>query len=207
MAQRWFDLIPGGQLCRAGGNGPNHPSQLYAVRKYVKPGMSFLDIGCGAGTTIEALLSEKIDVKYRGVDRAKKQINWCRKMWPDQEFELEDAEHLEEKDASWDAAYSRHLVDHMPSFEIGLDEHCRVAKKLVIIVLWVTPDPEGEEHHIKPIFDHGKVWEGEFTNQYSKKKMMDSIGKKKDWKLLEWADEVGAEFSGHNTVIVLEKNG
>ena len=50
----WFSTPDSPTLCRGGGNGPNHPSQLYAM-KYVRPRMTFLDYGCGSATTYEAL--------------------------------------------------------------------------------------------------------------------------------------------------------
>src|SRR5437667_151849 len=80
-------------------------------------------------------------------------------------------------DKSWDVVYSRHVVDHMASFEDALDEHCRVAKKLVIIVLW-RPLGNGEEHEIKHIVDQGKVYENEYTNDYSRKKVLEALAQK-----------------------------
>ena len=41
----WFNTPDTHTLCRGGGNGPAHPSQLYAIKKYVERGMYFLDYG------------------------------------------------------------------------------------------------------------------------------------------------------------------
>lgn len=211
----WFNTPDTNTLCRAGGNGPQHPSQLYAIKKYVKPEMSFLDYGCGSGTTLEALIKYWINkinlqmsIDYKGMDIIPKNVEWCRQQWPQFNFEVNTELHkITQPDKSWDVVYSRHVVDHMRSFEEALDEHCRVAKKLVIIVLW-RPLGEGGEHQIKNIVDQGKVYENEYTNDYSREKVVEACnGKSKEgWKTLEITEGVGKEVKGWDTVIVLQKS-
>ena len=116
----WFSTPDSNTLCRGGGNGPDHPSQLYAITKYVEPGMSFLDYGSGSGTTLEAL--EKAELfeiaeKYKGLDIIPKNVEWCRENFPEGDFEVNKTIHkIDQPDKSWDVAYSRHVVDHMDSF-------------------------------------------------------------------------------------------
>src|SRR3990167_9752431 len=134
----WFNTPDTWTLCRAGGNGSEHPSQLYAIKKYVESGMSFLDYGAGSATTLEALLNyakDKSDfyVNYLGVDIIPKNVEWCKENFKDFNFEVNPTLHkIDQPDQSWDVVYSRHVVDHMDSFEKALDEHKRVAKKLEI---------------------------------------------------------------------------
>src|SRR3990167_10144072 len=137
----WFNTPDTETLCRAVGNGPAHPSQLYAIRKYViiltnQEKIGFLDYGCGSGTTYEAIKSEyglNTNIDYKGLDIIPKNINWCRLQWPGANFQVNPSIHkIDEPDQSWDVVYSRHVVDHMDSFEKALDEHKRVAKKLEI---------------------------------------------------------------------------
>lgn len=205
----WFNTPDTDTLCRGGGNGPNHPSQLYAIKKYVKLGMTFLDYGCGSGTTYEAWLEYQIGhppFDYKGVDIIPKNVEWCQKQWPLADFEVNPSLHkIDQPDKSFDVVYSRHVVDHMKSFEEALDEHKRVSKKLVIVVLWV-PLSTSDDHQIKNIVDQGKVYEDEYTNSYSKKRVLEYLNNDIHWKLLELTEEVGSEVSGHNTVIVLERN-
>lgn len=214
----WFNTPDTNTLCRAGGNGPYHPSQMYAINKYVKEGMSFLDYGSGSGTTCEALTSsewlsatdaEQDKLYYKGVDIIPKNVEWCNMEFPLQSFEHNPSLHkIDQPDNSFDVVYSRHVVDHMRSFEEALDEHCRVAKKLVIIVLWV-PLAMTDEHQIKNIVDNGQTYENEYTNSYSRYLVLNALNKKEQqgWKLEEITDDVGSHIKGHDTVIVLSKNG
>ncbi len=207
----WFNTVFPGTLCRGGGNGPNHPSQLYAVRKYVKEGMSFLDVGCGNATTAEALKDAQIKVKYKGVDMIPKHIEWCKQAFPEFEFAIEDGEELSEKDQSWDVVYSRHVIDHMPSFERALDEHCRVAGKLVIAILWYSFCDQ-DEHIIKNIvdgpLDARVTYSAEYLNQYSRPKVKEYLENKKGWRLLELTEGFQNNVGGaaqKDTIIVLER--
>lgn len=210
----WFDTPDTHTLCRAGGNGPDHPSQLYAIEKYVSPGMTFLDYGCGSATTLEALIKKGLvnedtqsqGIYYKGVDVIPKNITWCQENWPKSNFEVNPTIHkIDQPDKSWDVVYSRHVVDHMNSFEEAMDEHCRVSKHLVIVVLW-RPLGESDEHQIKHIIDQGKIYENEYTNDYSRKKVMEWIeAKKPEWELVELAEGVGKEVKGWDVVIVLQR--
>lgn len=210
----WFNTPDTHTLCRAGGNGPAHPSQLYAIKKYVKQGMTFLDYGCGSATTLEAMHDEGthdwlVDC-YTGVDIIPKNTKWCQETFPDFHFEHNPSLHkIDQPDKSFDVVYSRHVVDHMKSFEGAMDEHKRVAKKLVIVVLW-TGLVNSEEHEIKNIVDQRglpteKLYPDEYTNNYSRKKVTAYLESDPEWELLECTDDVGAEVSGHDTVIVLRR--
>lgn len=210
----WFNTPDSHTLCRAGGNGPNHPSQLYAIDKYVKPGMTFLDYGAGSGTTYEALLNrDEPMVKYTGLDIIPKNVDWCNQHFNTDVFKWNKSIHkIDQPDQSFDVVYSRHVVDHMANFEDAMDEHLRVAKKLVIVVLWV-PFATASEHEIKNIVDHRgtpeeMTYTNEFTNSYSKEKVMEYLAKKQQqgWKLLELTEGVGAEVKGHDTVICLQRS-
>lgn len=221
--QLWFNTPDTATLCRGGGNGSQHPSQLYAIKRYVNFEMTFLDYGCGSATTLEALLnywdkvagdwklfdaSKLLAKNYKGVDIIPKNIEWCKEQWPYIDFEVNPSIHkIDQPDKSWDVVYSRHVVDHMKSFEDAMDEHCRVAKKLVIVVLWYS-FAKGDEHEIKNI-DYrpsgGELYPDEYTNSYSKKLCMDYLENKEGWEILEVAENVGAEVSGRDVVIVLKR--
>lgn len=208
----WFNTPDSPSLCRGGGNGENHPSQLYAIKKYVKDGMSFLDYGAGSGTTYEALQKAGIKLEYMGLDVIPKNAEWCNEHFKTDVFKFNPTLHkIDAEDKSFDVVYSRHVVDHMESFEKAMDEHCRVSKDLVIVVLWV-PFSTQDEHEIKNIVDHrGQpneiLYPNEYTNQYSESKVMEWIHNKihEGWKFLELTKEVGAEVSGHDIVIVLRR--
>lgn len=208
----WFNTPDSNTLCRAGGNGPNHPSQLYAIRKYVKDDMTFLDYGAGSGTTLEALETAgliKIAQNYTGLDIIPKNVTWCQEQWPLHKWKVNKQIHkIDEPDKSYDVVYSRHVVDHMKSFEDAMDEHKRVARKLVIVVLWAGL-VDRDTHDIKNIVDQRglpteKLFPQEYTNNYSFKLVMDYLVSDPEWQLRELSRDVGSEVSGHDDVIVLE---
>lgn len=212
----WFSTPDTHTLCRAGGNGPQHPTQLYAIKKYVNAGMSFLDYGCGSATTLEALLDYAKDkpdfyVLYTGADIIPKNTKWCQENYPNFNFVVNKQIHkFDQADKSFDVVYSRHVVDHMNSFEQAMDEHKRVAKELVIVILW-TGLLDGDEHEIKNIIDQRglpteKVYTNEYTNNYSRKKVLEYLNGDPEWTLLELTENVGAEVKGCDTVIVLKRN-
>ena len=212
----WFDTPDTFSLCRGGGNGPAHPSQLYAIKKYVEPGMSFLDYGCGSATTYEALKKYykdsvhtsigSVPLGYLGLDIIPKNVDWCRQAFPETRFEVNPSLHkIDQPDKSWDVVFSRHVVDHMESFEGAMDEMKRVSKSLIITVFWV-PMSVGDEHEIKNIVDapgtdREKLYPNEYTNSYSRKKVMEYLNNDPSWELLELAEEIGT----HDWIIVLKK--
>ena len=219
----WFETPDTHTLCRAGGNGPQHPSQLYAIKKYVERGMSFLDYGCGSATTFEALRKDpqfiekhnigddEIDwltIGYQGLDIIPKNVEWCKKTFPEGNFEVNPSLHkIDQPDKSWDVVYSRHVVDHMESFEKAMDEHKRVAKKLVIAILW-TGLVDGDEHQIKNIVDQRglpteKLYPNEYTNNYSRKKVKEYLNSDPEWELLELNEDVG----GNQVIVLRRKDG
>lgn len=206
----WFSTPDSPTLCRGGGNGPQHPTQLYALKKYITPAMSILDYGCGSATTYEAMCKEwpMLTFHYRGLDVIQKNVDWCKENFSQGDFKWNPTLHkIDEPDRSWDVVYSRHVVDHMDSFERAMEEHKRVAKKLVIVILWV-PLSNQDEHEIKNI-DYrpsgGKLYPHEYTNSYSKKKVIDYLTSDFEWELLECTEGVGKEVKGFDTVIILQR--
>lgn len=217
----WFNTPDTFSLCRVGGNGPLHPSQLYAVDKYIIPllkkEISFLDYGMGSGTTYEALklaypVYLNTRLKYRGVDIIPKNVKWCQETFPEGDFVYNPSIHkIDQPDKSFDVVYSRHVVDHMRSFEEALDEHFRVARKFVIVILWVALNTK-PEHEIKNIIegplDNRHTYKNEYTNRYSREKVMDYLQTKKDWKLIELKEGIlnadGGPASNDDVCFVLK---
>jgi len=204
----WFSTPDPHSLCRGGNNGPQHPSQLYAIKKYVKEGESFLDYGAGSGTTYEAMKNINFPIgNYMGLDIIKKNADWCNEHFETDVFKFNPSIHkIDAGDKTFDVVYSRHVVDHMDSFERAMDEHKRVAKRLVIAVGWV-PFSNQDEHEIKNI-DYrpsgGKLYPDEYTNSYSKKKVEEYLADP-EWEVLEFTEDVGVEAGGHDWLICLER--
>lgn len=206
---RWFSTCDDFSLCRVGGNGPINVSQLMPIIKYVNDGDSFLDIGCGSATTFDALKALKKEVTYKGTDIIEHRIKWCNETFGPY-FEVQDARNPAESDRSWDIVWSRHVIDHLGEFEAPMDEHCRVAKKMVICILWMQLS-DLDDHLIKPIIDQGVTYPDEWTNQYSRKRVKDWLDKKskEGWQIDEFVEQVTWDGSiggkGRDTVIVLHR--
>lgn len=199
-------------LCRLGGNGPINVSQLMPLIKYIKDGDSFLDVGCGSGTTLDALVTLKKMVKYKGTDFIEHRIAWLKDHYKDSilnpTFEVGDARHINEEDKSWDIVWSRHVIEHTNSFEETIDEHCRVAKKRVICILFRSLT-DNESQEISNIKYGDRVYTDEFFNQYSRSKVKQHLEKKQDWQIVEFLEQVSWDGSrlgkGGDTIIVLDR--
>ena len=207
MIDYYFDTIDTGALCRGGGNGPFHPSQFRGL-SLVSKGESLLDVGCGSGTTAECILKhfKDRDIKYKGIDQVKRHIDWCKKEWPELDFEVQEAKKLKEPDNSWDVVWSRHVVDHVSSFEKTIDEHFRVAKKKVICILWY-PFSDTNKHSIKHVKYGEKTYKNEFLNQYSLSKVLWFLKSKyPEWRLSCFFNIALAMNKQGDTLFYLEKN-
>lgn len=204
MNDLYFDTIDTGALCREGGNGPDHPSQIRGL-ELVDKGESLLDIGCGSATTLECIQKRFADkeIKYKGVDFVPRHVKWCQENFSEYEFEVQEAMKLKEKDKSWDVVWSRHVVDHLPSFEKAIDEYCRIARKKVICILWhsFTAQPE---HLIRKIKMGGKTYKHEYLNDYS---LVKTVNWLINIKYPEWTPtfyfKIGLKDKAQDTIIYL----
>lgn len=196
-----FNEIDSNNICRMGGNGPKHKSQFEGL-SLVRDGESLLDIGFGSATTLECIKENFVDknIKYKGVDFIDHRIPSAKKRFPDDEFEQQEAMDLDEKDNSWDVVWSRHVVDHLPGFEEALDEQLRVARKRVICILFVPPS-DRDEHQIENIVKDGVVYENEYYNCYSKKKIKEYLDSLSGWEYsIRWG-KGGTQKTRIDTII------
>jgi ubiquinone/menaquinone biosynthesis C-methylase UbiE len=205
---RYFSTPDNETWCRMGGNGPINVSQIMPLVKFTNDGDSFLDVGCGSGTTLDAIRAIKRDVKYKGLDFIHSRVDWLKKHYPGVDFDCQDARNMTEPDQSWDIVWSRHVVDHMESFEKAIDEQCRVSKKKVICILWYSLQ-DRDEHEIKPIVYEPITYSDEYLNQYSRSKIKDYLSAKSGWQVIEFLEEVSwqgdKKGKGGDTIIVLER--
>jgi SAM-dependent methyltransferase len=78
------------------------PCEQLLFQKYIKPGMSVLDLGVGGGRTTSYLSGAAS--RYVGVDYSETMIHACRIKFPDLDFLLADVSNLSAfEDASFDA--------------------------------------------------------------------------------------------------------
>lgn len=196
-------VVPTPTITTAGGDGPDNPVHLYAIEKYVKNGWSLLDIGCGTGWTYQAIRNQELNIQYKGVDVLPLQTEYNKLMLPDAEWDTQDGSFLAEDDQSFDVSFSRGVIDYLPSFEQGLREHCRVARKLVIIWFWWGLQA-GEDHQIKRMI-HGQILFPDYSNKYSEKKVMQEVSKLNDWRIVHSPEKPIEGLNEMHRLLVLER--
>lgn len=182
---------------------PSHPTHLYALRKYAKPGSSILDIGCLNGMTYEAIKQFGQQYDYKGVDILPELLELNKTRYPEVVWEHQDGSYLAEEDNSFDVAFSRGVIDYLPTFDIGLQEHCRVSRDLVIIWFWWGLT-EGEKHQYSRIIT-GDVLHTEFSNKYSEKKVLEEVKSTEGWKMIHSPAKAIKDISGSVRLLVMKK--
>ena len=116
-----------------------HRAQYDALLKEVVPDGSVLDAGCGEGV-IGLLLAER-GIPSTGVDLSAPNIQAAQAEAARRGFSglttfiQGDAERLPFPDRSFDTVVSSHVLEHLPDFDGGFRELCRVARKRVIVAL------------------------------------------------------------------------
>ncbi len=189
---------------------------------------TILDVGCGTGPIYE-LIKNTVDTardfgdedgthsfrwpfKYKGTDYAEGMIDTCKKLFPEGNWEVQDARNLKELDFSWECVLLMHSLDHLDDYESAIKEAARVSKKYVLIVLWrgIKYD-EGAINNLNSRSRYGKPetdqteWEDTHLQDYAwepLKKAFNDAGL--EVILKEDGPEVNKE-GRYNTVILLEK--
>lgn len=120
--------------------------QIYATTlKYIAPGQTVLDAGCGEGV-LSVLMAQQGAV-VTGMDISTPNIVAARRAademgLADQLTFLEgDAENLEFPDRSFDVVVSSHVLEHLPDFQQGLSELRRVMRSRAVISLPTCLNP------------------------------------------------------------------
>lgn len=116
-----------------------HRTGYESIAKFVRPGETVLDAGCGEAV-LSWYLAER-GAKVTAMDISKPNLENARaflgkKGVLDRVTLVQgDAERLPFPDASFDWVISSHVLEHLPDFDQGVRELRRVAKKRVIVAL------------------------------------------------------------------------
>jgi len=115
------------------------------VRNYIisKNYKSILDIGCGLCDTYYGYKNDNYNIEYTGLDNCKYFVDKAK----DQNINIIDSDMIKINvpDNSYDVVYGRHILEHLPTYKISLNEFIRIAKFEVIIIFFIKPDDNLEE--------------------------------------------------------------
>ena len=172
MPQTWWstNISDFRSYIRSYGEGVGWPSRKW-FSAHLKPGVSLLDIGCGSGCELENLLADgRDDIGYEGCDYTPEAVAACRELFPEVKFFEADARKLELPDSSRDVVLLRHTLDHIDKWQDAVKEAYRVARKEVVIILWV-PLMEGDQQVYK---EHGS---DAYYRVFNRKMLEEEFGK------------------------------
>lgn len=139
---------------------------------------SIADFGCGPCVDYFVLKNKGYEFDYMGIDSCSylKEYNESRGV----PFINAPVEKTGLESNSYELSYSRHLLEHLPTYKEGLKEMIRVASKYVVHTFFIKPLDEEKIDH----------WEQEnlYHNQYSKEDIENYLKKNKKVKSFEWLD-------------------
>lgn len=119
--------------------GPSGSASKAFFRLYIKDKgyKSLLDLGCGNATEFEAYQDDYPEMEYLGVDSSKYLYNLnTSKGIP---MILSEAHNVPLKDGDYEVVFSRHVLEHQPTFKPVLNEMIRIAEKEAIHVFFLIP--------------------------------------------------------------------
>ena len=118
----------------------NHPSRKF-MASLIHNGDSVLDVGCGAGVGYEALASVGLESRYVGIDSSEPSVEIAREFYADGDFRVGNATSLvsELGSKSFEVVLVRHVLEHLPDFEVAMREAILVSRRLAVFVFFLTP--------------------------------------------------------------------
>lgn len=115
-------------------------SYVNFIKKFVKPGSSILDLGCGTGLSSD-MLSRHYEVT--GADLSKPLLDYARKHFKNIKWKVEDARKLSFKEGAFDAVMACGFIEHINEVDDVLNEMLRVTRKnghvIVVSPSWFSP--------------------------------------------------------------------
>lgn len=141
------------------------------MRRYIqkKGYKNILDVGCGIGTEWIGFKHDHMNIEYQGVDITPSLVHSAQQAGINViESSIFKIPFLNE---TFDIAYTRHVLEHLPSYEGAIDELIRVACREVLIIFFIKPH-EHNANYINLIPFQGSLL---YNNHYSKKKLSEYI--------------------------------
>jgi len=98
---------------------------------------SIIDIGCGPATEFFGFKNDNINIEYTGVDSSSILVD--KNLKQGIPMIKAEAHSIPIEDSSYEIAFSRHVLEHQPSFGPVLDEMIRIGKKLAAHIWFKKP--------------------------------------------------------------------
>jgi ubiquinone/menaquinone biosynthesis C-methylase UbiE len=118
-----------------------HPSHdvvtEFLVSSYGANPFSFLDCGVLSAVTIRKLADVPLRAAYTGIDLSAPVVRDCRRRFPETDWRVMDIESLAFPESSFDVVHVRHTLEHLSYYERALRECRRVARRHVIVALFL----------------------------------------------------------------------
>lgn len=160
------------------------------IRNHVisKKYKSILDVGCGLASEYDGYKNiEKYNIDYTGIDSCKILIDKNRERGINMiEANCED---IPLNNSSIDVVFSRHVLEHQPSFKGTLSEMIRVARKEAIHIFFIKPN----DTEIIKYTEHDNL----YHNTYCKKDIEEFISSNNKVKKFYWKEINETECSLH----------
>lgn len=153
---------------------------------------SIVDFGCGPCVDYVSLKDENYEFEYLGIDSCThlKEYNESRGI----PFLNSSVENTGLKSNQYELSYSRHVLEHLPTYKDALKEMIRVASRYAVHIFFIKPEDEEKIDY----------WQEEnlYHNHYSKKDIETFLKRNKKVNTFEWLDINDKEVA---LVINLEK--
>lgn len=149
---------------------------------------NILDVGCGYASLYEAIVNNKINIDYTGVDTC----GYLVRMNTRKNIKTitNDARKLVDiSDSSFDTVFMRHVIEHQPNYIDTLNELIRVAKFEIGIVFFIKPSDTTHINFNKE--------ENLYMNTYNKKEMEATLRSNPKVRSWIWINNNSSECTLH----------
>ena len=92
-----------------------------------------LDAGCGHATELEGYRLNRINIDYVGLDKSYYMLGVAKERHPATPFVRGDINVLPFGNDSFDVVLLKHILEHLPEYQVAIKEALRVSSNLVII--------------------------------------------------------------------------
>lgn len=112
-----------------------HAQAVELIWKYVSPGDTLLDVGCGSGYFYHALRKRKCPVEYYGIDAAPTLIEIGKKHMPKFGLSAERLKvmRMEDMDGSVDHVVCINVLSNVDNYHRSLERMLRMTRKTIIL--------------------------------------------------------------------------